>query len=266
MLLSSHVVILISCCRLTGDLSSPCRLPFSASTRARFFSSAICCSVVLGATVAHLPVAPPLGLTVVSVYLLDPIKPTSASASSLWLAGHALSLQRSLQLSALALALAHVPGELVSSVGRRRLVSARIRCSAPSFSARRRSFLSAHHVFHLPSAPARHGWPRAAPCFSGSRARETALVDVLLCVFVVHRVSCVLAFTVKSSNPSSFVRPPTSPARSKHDLVIVSCVIKKSQKSDEDEASSAIFPKRSTNCLDRKIATDLANSCQLWKW
>jgi hypothetical protein len=55
----------------------------------------------------------------------------------------------------------------------------------------------------------------------------------------------------------------TSPARSKHDFVIVSCVIKKSQKSSEDEASSAIFPKRSTNCLNRKIVTDLADSCQL---
>jgi hypothetical protein len=57
LVLSSHTLILISCCRLTGDLLSPCRLPFSASTRARFFSSPICCSVVLGATVAHLPVA-----------------------------------------------------------------------------------------------------------------------------------------------------------------------------------------------------------------
>jgi hypothetical protein len=44
-----------------------------------------------------------------------------------------------------------------------------------------------------------------------------------------------------------------------------SCVPKKSQESGEDEASSAIFPKRSTNCLNRKIATDLADSCQLLK-
>jgi hypothetical protein len=32
---------------------------------------------------------------------------------------------------------------------------------------------------------------------------------------------------------------------------------KKTQESGEDEASSAIFPKRSTNCLNRKSATDL---------
>jgi hypothetical protein len=43
------------------------------------------------------------------------------------------------------------------------------------------------------------------------------------------------------------------------------CIPKKSQESGEDEASSAIFPKRSTNCLNRKIATDLMDSCQLWK-
>jgi hypothetical protein len=58
----------------------------------------------------------------------------------------------------------------------------------------------------------------------------------------------------------------TSPTYSKHDLVVVPRVSKKSQESGEDEASSAIFPKRSTNCLDRKIATDLTDSCQLLKW
>jgi hypothetical protein len=36
-----------------------------------------------------------------------------------------------------------------------------------------------------------------------------------------------------------------------------------SQELGEDEASSTIFPKRSINCLDRKIATDPADSCQL---
>ena len=38
-----------------------------------------------------------------------------------------------------------------------------------------------------------------------------------------------------------------------------------SQESGEDEASSAIFLKRSTNCLDRKIATDHAESSRLLK-
>jgi hypothetical protein len=41
--------------------------------------------------------------------------------------------------------------------------------------------------------------------------------------------------------------------------VVVSRVSKKSQESGEDEASSAIFSKRSTNWLDRKITTDLAD-------
>jgi hypothetical protein len=41
--------------------------------------------------------------------------------------------------------------------------------------------------------------------------------------------------------------------------VVVSRVSKKSQESGEDEASSAIFSKRSTNYLDRKITTDLAD-------
>jgi hypothetical protein len=40
---------------------------------------------------------------------------------------------------------------------------------------------------------------------------------------------------------------------------VVPRVSKKSQESGEDEASSAIFSKRSTNCLDRKITTDLAD-------
>jgi hypothetical protein len=36
---------------------------------------------------------------------------------------------------------------------------------------------------------------------------------------------------------------PTSPAHSKHDLVVVPCVVKKSQASGEDEASSMVFTK-----------------------
>jgi hypothetical protein len=46
-------------------------------------------------------------------------------------------------------------------------------------------------------------------------------------------------------------------------VIVVPCVIKKSQESGEDEASSAIFPKRSTNCLDRNIITDPADSRQI---
>ncbi|XP_035817807.1 uncharacterized protein [Zea mays] len=77
----------------------------------------------------------------------------------------------------------------------------------------------------------------------------------------------MLTFIVESSDPSSSAPPPTSPARSRLQLkvVVVPRVSKKSQESGEDEASSAIFPKRSTNCMNRKIATDLADSCQLWK-
>jgi hypothetical protein len=57
---------------------------------------------------------------------------------------------------------------------------------------------------------------------------------------------------------------PTTPYTSPFCVVVDPCIIKKSQESGEDKASSAIT-KRSTNCLDRKIATDLADSCQLWK-
>jgi hypothetical protein len=59
----------------------------------------------------------------------------------------------------------------------------------------------------------------------------------------------------------------TSPARSRlqSKVIVDPRVIKKSQESGEDKASSAIFPKRSTNWLDRKIATDLADSSQLLK-
>jgi hypothetical protein len=79
---------------------------------------------------------------------------------------------------------------------------------------------------------------------------------------VCSSVYATLLYRRRSCHP---LLDPTSPARSKHDLVVVSCVVKKSQASDEDVANSAIFPKRSTNCLDRKIATDLADSSQLLK-
>jgi hypothetical protein len=60
---------------------------------------------------------------------------------------------------------------------------------------------------------------------------------------------------------------PTSPARSRlqSKVVVNPCVIKQSQESGEDEVSSAIFPKRSTNCMGREIATNLVDSCQLLK-
>jgi hypothetical protein len=67
----------------------------------------------------------------------------------------------------------------------------------------------------------------------------------------VHRASRVLVFVVELLNPFSLPRDfviaraltgfVSSPARSRHDLVIVPCVIKKSQESGEDEASSVKF-------------------------
>jgi hypothetical protein len=72
----------------------------------------------------------------------------------------------------------------------------------------------------------------------------------------VHRASCVLAFAVELLNPSFLARDfvvaraltrfVSSPARSRHNLIVVPCVIKKSQESSEDEASSVIFTKCST--------------------
>jgi hypothetical protein len=64
---------------------------------------------------------------------------------------------------------------------------------------------------------------------------------------------------------SRIVVEPVEPRSSLLDLVVVPRVVKKSQESDEDEVSSVIFPKRSTNCLDQKITTDLAASSQLLK-
>jgi hypothetical protein len=51
---------------------------------------------------------------------------------------------------------------------------------------------------------------------------------------------CVYSRVVEPIIPCS---TPTSPAHSKHDLVVVPCVVKKSQASDEDEASSMVFTK-----------------------
>jgi hypothetical protein len=93
------------------------------------------------------------------------------------------------------------------------------------------------------------------------RVCQHSVVGCLLVVtashsLFVYRASRVLAFVVKLLNPSSLVhdfvvaraltRFVSSPARSKLDLVIISCVIKKSQESGEDEASRVIFTKCAT--------------------
>jgi hypothetical protein len=74
---------------------------------------------------------------------------------------------------------------------------------------------------------------------------------------------CVLTFDVELLKPSSLARDfvitraranlldHTSPARSRLDLVVVSCIIKKSQKSSEDEASIVIFTERSTKSSNK---------------
>jgi hypothetical protein len=72
---------------------------------------------------------------------------------------------------------------------------------------------------------------------------------------LVHRASRVLAFVVELLNPSSLARDfvvaraligfVSLPARSRYNLVVIPYVIKKSQESGEDEASSVIF----TKCL-----------------
>jgi hypothetical protein len=78
----------------------------------------------------------------------------------------------------------------------------------------------------------------------------------------IHRASRVLAFTVELLNMSflacdfviakALTRFMSSPAHSKFGLVVVPCVIKKSQESGEDEASRVIFTKYSTKaCTSR---------------
>jgi hypothetical protein len=72
---------------------------------------------------------------------------------------------------------------------------------------------------------------------------------------------CVLVFAVEVLNPSSLARDfvvaraltrfVSSPARIKLDLVVVLCVIKKSQESGEDGVSSVTFTKYSTQELNQ---------------
>ena len=74
----------------------------------------------------------------------------------------------------------------------------------------------------------------------------------------VYRVSRVLAFVVELLNPSSLAREfvvaialtgfVSSLARPRLDLVVVPCVIKKSQESGKDEASNVIFTMCSMKC------------------
>jgi hypothetical protein len=61
----------------------------------------------------------------------------------------------------------------------------------------------------------------------------------------------VLTFIVELLNPSSLARDfivaraltgfVSSPARYRHNLVVVPCIIKKSQESGEDEANNVVF-------------------------
>jgi hypothetical protein len=95
---------------------------------------------------------------------------------------------------------------------------------------------------------------RACPWLALALAR--LLVVTVVHSLFVHRVLRVLAFVLELLNPSSLARDfvvaraltgfVSSPARSRLDLVVVPCVIKKSQESGEDEASRVIFTKCST--------------------
>jgi hypothetical protein len=76
------------------------------------------------------------------------------------------------------------------------------------------------------------------------------IVSSILPVSVVRRrVACAALYMPPSYIVVEAVIPcttPTSPARSKHDLVVVPRVSKKSQESGEDEASSVVFTKCAT--------------------
>jgi hypothetical protein len=95
---------------------------------------------------------------------------------------------------------------------------------------------------------------RACPWLALALAR--LLVVTAVHSLFVHRASRVLAFAVELLNPSSLARDfvvaraftgfVSLPARSRLNLIVVPCVIKKSQESGEDEASSVIFTKCST--------------------
>jgi hypothetical protein len=86
-----------------------------------------------------------------------------------------------------------------------------------------------------------------------------------VCSLFVHRVSRVLAFTVESSNPSSSARPPP------HQLApnTISSLFRVPSRNPKDwmktKLATRYTPSARQNCLNRKIATDLGDSCQLWK-
>jgi hypothetical protein len=94
-----------------------------------------------------------------------------------------------------------------------------------------------------------------AYCWLALTLARLLVVTALHSLFV-HRTSHVFAFVVELLNPSSLAHDfvvaraltgfVSSPARSRHNLVVVPCIIKKSQESGEDEASSVAFIKCTT--------------------
>jgi hypothetical protein len=103
----------------------------------------------------------------------------------------------------------------------------------------------AGHILAGRQFPIRHGTTPLLNPVSNPPWRSSSF-----CPSSTH--SCVrssfIGFRACSRLPSSrrthhSLLDPTSPARSKNDLVVVPCVIKESQGSDEDKANSVIFPK-----------------------
>jgi hypothetical protein len=145
-------------------------------------------------------------------------------------------------------------------------------CLSGVSSLRVRNFLAGWRLVHAPlcravSLHASSSRAESNPMLTRSCFSLSCRVVITFCRELdsrCHRALCVLVFAVESLNPSSPAQPyPASslqiqsrhrPARHQE-----------SQESGEDEASSAIFPKRSTNCLYQKIATDLMDSWQLLK-
>jgi hypothetical protein len=80
---------------------------------------------------------------------------------------------------------------------------------------------------------------------------------------LIHQASRVLAFAIELLNPSSLARDfivarvltefVSSPARSRLDLVVVLCILKKYKASGEDKASSMIFTKCSTKSSNKSL-------------
>jgi hypothetical protein len=155
----------------------------------------------------------------------------------------------------------------VSSVNIFALPRGTRRCLGRRCHATIRAWLSSRTPLHtitlsLPSIVSSSGCPSCNT--SALNHAQSSILDSSAC----YSSAGSSPSTLGTSSSFSLVHISPDPVSSRIcviDLVVVSCILKKYKASGEDEASRVIFPKRSTNCLNQKITTDLADSSQLLK-